>query len=231
MLYNLLSRTPNNPSSLTPRSGTAHTDESGTRHDDCIKNLCTDTSRFYVGCTISYNSQHFSSLSVQKSMRANDNQHHTHMQGEAKCDKTRDRNAAMQHKPDQHRVTQSQKRRAAHHRRSASAVIRHRNKTKQKRYTSTTQPCPHGTHDAQMKCVVPTKVLCINAPSCCRYALNYREMTYSGTIDLNTRRGKQLSQCTPTGVVVNCRTSQTGSRTLAQIMTCIHHFQAAAVSG
>ena len=31
--------------------------------------------------------------------------------------------------------------------------------------------------------------------------------------------------------MVNSRTFQTGSRTLAQIMTCIHHFQAAAVNG
>jgi len=64
----------------------------------------------------------------------------THMQGEAKCEKTGDKNAATQHKPDHHRDTHSQKRRAAHahHRRSANAVIYTRNKTKQKKHTSTT---------------------------------------------------------------------------------------------
>ncbi len=56
------------------------------------------------------------------------NKHCTHMQGEAKCDKTQDRNAATQHKPDHCRGTHSQKRRAAHHRRTPSAVIRRRNK-------------------------------------------------------------------------------------------------------
>ncbi len=51
---------------------TAHTgEELGTRQDDCINNLCTGTSRFYVGCTISYNSQHLSNLTVQNCMRAN----------------------------------------------------------------------------------------------------------------------------------------------------------------
>ncbi len=72
MPYNLLSRTPNSPSSLTPGYGTAHTgEELGTRHGDCINNMCTSTSRSYVGCTISYDSQHLSNLSVQNSMRAN----------------------------------------------------------------------------------------------------------------------------------------------------------------
>ncbi len=119
----------------------------------------------------------------------------THMQGEAKCDKTGDschscRNGATQHAPDHHRNTHTQKCRAArtHHRMSANAVIYTRNKAKQKKHTSTIQPCPHEMNDAQMTCVVPAKVLCINAPSCCRHALNNRQMTYSGTIDFNTTR-------------------------------------------
>ena len=72
MPYNLLSRKPNSPSSPNPGYGTAHTgEELETRHDDCINNLCTGTSRFYVGCTISYKCQHLSNLSVQNSMQAN----------------------------------------------------------------------------------------------------------------------------------------------------------------
>ena len=72
MPYNLLSRTPNNPSSLIPVYRTAHTgEELGTRQDDCINNLCTGTSRFYVGCTISCKSEHLSNLRVQNSMQAN----------------------------------------------------------------------------------------------------------------------------------------------------------------
>ena len=63
---------------------------------------------------------------------------------------------------------------------------------KQKKHTSTTQPCPHEMNDAQMTCVVPAEVLCINAPSCCRHALNYRQMTYSGTIDLNMTREETI---------------------------------------
>ena len=120
------------------------------------------------------------------------NEHQTHMQGEAKCDETEDRNAATQHKPDHHRDTHSQKRKAAHHRRSASALFRRWTKTKHTKYTSTTQPCPHGTPDAQLTYVVPTKVLCINACNCCSHALSYREMTYSGTIYLNIKREETI---------------------------------------
>ncbi len=156
----------------------------------------------------------------------------THMQGEAKCEKTGNKNAATQHKPDHPRDTHSQKRRAAcaHHCRSANAAIYIRNTTKQKKPTSTTQPCPHEMNDAQMTCVVPAEVLSIYAPSCCRHAFKYRQMTYSGTIDLNVP-GEETIVLMYTGVVVNSRTSQTGSRTLARIMTYIHHFQVAAVNG
>ncbi len=122
-----------------------------------------------------------------------------HMQGEAKCDKTGDKNVATQQKPDHRRDTHNQERRAAraHHRRSACAVIHTRNITK---HASTTQPYPYEMHDAQMICVVPAEVLCINALSCCRHALNYRQMTYSGTIDLNmTREQTILLMCTYRG--------------------------------
>ncbi len=100
-------------------------------------------------------------------------EHHTHMQGEAKCGKTGDRNAAAQHNTDQHRGTHSHRDRAA----SASALIRRQNRTKQRNFASTearftTQPCLHETHDAQVTCAVPTKVLCIDAPNCCSHALS-----------------------------------------------------------
>ena len=55
-------------------------------------------------------------------------------------------------------------------------------------------------NDAQMTCVAPAEVLCINAPCCCRHALNYRQMTYSGTIDLNmTREETIVLMCTYRG--------------------------------
>ena len=72
MPYNLLLRTSNNSSSPTPGYGTAHTgDESGTGHDSCVNNLCTNTSRFYVGYTISYNISNLSNAITQTNMQAN----------------------------------------------------------------------------------------------------------------------------------------------------------------
>ena len=126
-----------------------------------------------------------------------DNEHHTHMQGEAKCDKTGDRNAATQHNTDQHRDTHCHRGRAAHHRRSESALIRRQNRTKQRKLASTearftTQPCLRGTHDAQVTCAVPIKVLCVDAPNCCSHALSYSEMNYSGTTHLNTEREETI---------------------------------------
>ena len=47
-------------------------------------------------------------------------------------------------------------------------------------------------NDAQMTCVFPAEVPCTNAPSCSRHAFNYRQMTYSGTIDLNMTREKTI---------------------------------------
>ncbi len=62
-------------------------------------------------------------------------------------------------------------------------------------------------HHAQVKCVVPAKVLCINAPSCCTELLQPCFKLHAIDLLRNKRSTQkdrtQLAQCTPTGVVVD----------------------------
>ncbi len=111
------------------------------------------------------------------------------MQGEAKCDKTGDRNAATEHNTDQDRDTHSHRGSAAHHRRSAIALIRRQNRTKQRQFASTearltTQPCLHGTHDAQ---VTPPTSLMNQCTQLLQPRLKLPAMNFSGMTYLNTQ--------------------------------------------
>ncbi len=73
----------------------------------------------------------------------------------------RQETTTLQHNTNQCRDTHSLRGRAAHHRRSAGALIRRRNRTKQRKFANmeacaATQPCLHGTHNVQVtscKCI------------------------------------------------------------------------------
>ena len=96
----------------------------------------------------------------------------------------------------------------------------------QKKHTSTTQACPHELHDAQMTCVVPAEVFCINAPSCCRHALDCRQMTYLST--KRSQHGKRGNNC-PNVHQQGCWSTATHPRRGAGHH--LHHFQTAAIHG
>ena len=167
-----------------------------------------------------------------------------HKQDKTRRQKSQDSNTTVRHKC---RSNKDHARKPKHQSKSAAHVSRYTKMTKRRTAeslqvavmmtaTGGTQNASD-THFEAQYADAPEKDLmqmCKHANvlrSCCNHALNYRAITYSGTIDLNTKREETIVSITPTGVVVNSRTFQTGSRTLAQIMTCIHHFQAAAVNG